>query len=144
MEVLSLEEQHALVNVTHSLSLGFCHAAQKGKNELYAEAGLGLVAPDTFVPVQLPSMIMCIFCIEAVPTVEVGHSTLSTNVKLFVMKRKSEFLSVRGILTWLRNLTTFCGNLILRTIKMLSGVQMFHIVVMPFVLMTYLLLIFYE
>ncbi|PON70177.1 E3 ubiquitin ligase RBR family [Parasponia andersonii] len=74
MEVLSLKEQHArtlLIHYRWDVDKLVTVLVEKGKDELYAEAGLSSVEHDNFVPAQLPSMVMCVVCTEDVPAVEV-------------------------------------------------------------------------
>lgn len=73
MDVLSLKEHLArtlLIHYRWDVDKVIAVLVEKGKDKLYAEAGVTVLGNDC-LPSELPSTVMCIICIEEVPASEV-------------------------------------------------------------------------
>ncbi|KAB1220525.1 putative E3 ubiquitin-protein ligase ARI1 [Morella rubra] len=73
MDVLSLKEHLArtlLIHYRWDVDKVIAVLVEKGKDKLYAEAGVTVLGNDR-LPSELPSTVMCIICIEEVPASEV-------------------------------------------------------------------------
>ncbi|KAL5558112.1 hypothetical protein UlMin_034323 [Ulmus minor] len=82
MDVLSLEEQHVRTLLIHhrwDVEKVLAVLVEKGKDKLFAEAGVTVVGHDHLMSLKSSSVVMCVICIEEVPanevtTMDCGHS----------------------------------------------------------------------
>lgn len=74
MELLSLREHHArtlLIHYRWDVEKLFAILVEKGKAALFAQAGLPLVEKDDINPPLSSCTVMCIICMDDVPSCDV-------------------------------------------------------------------------
>ena len=81
MDLLTLREQHARALLIHhrwDVDRLLAVLVEKGRDQLFAEAGVSLLEHKDLAPIQLSSSVTCNICIEdvsadAVTTMDCGH-----------------------------------------------------------------------